>query len=59
VEGFTDFVDNGATAQIKVYYTGRPLTPAAATQIENREEGYFIWTFVFIRENGQLRMCGG
>ncbi|WP_142239401.1 hypothetical protein [Mycobacterium sp. ST-F2] len=59
IEGFTDFVDNGGTAQIKVYYTGHALSAAAAQQIESRKEGYFIWTFVFTRENGQLKLCGG
>lgn len=59
VEGFTDFVDNGATAQIRVYYTGHPLSADVAKQVENRREGYFIWTYVFVREHGELRICGG
>lgn len=59
VEGFTDFVDNGSTAQIRVYTTASALTPEAAEQIAARKEGFFIWTYVFAKENGQLRMCGG
>ncbi len=59
IEGFTDFVDHGATAQIRVYYTAHPRPAEAAQQVADRKEGFFIWTFVFTRDNGALRLCGG